>query len=106
MALHSHERGCSEYVTLEAPIAPPDLQLMYFVEYPVFRSRFCRCATRQQVRNTGSCPDPGRKHIAKHDQVFSISEQHQISGQDLSRLAGKAMSHVRTVIDNNEGAPV
>jgi len=54
----------------------------------------------------GRYPDPGRRHIAKHEKIFAISEQHQISGQDLFQLAGKVMGHVRTMIDNNDGAPV
>lgn len=34
----------------------------------------------------GRYPDPGRRHIAKHDQVFSIAEQHKISGPDFFGL--------------------
>jgi hypothetical protein len=46
----------------------------------------------------GRYPDPGRKDIVKHEMIFDLSEENRISGHDLFRLAGKVMSHVRTLV--------
>ena len=46
----------------------------------------------------GRYPDPGAKFIDKHDSVFALAEQHQISGYDLFKLASKVMQYVRTFV--------
>lgn len=47
----------------------------------------------------GRYPDPGRKEIEKHEKIFAISEENQISAHDLFKVAAKVMSHVRKVLD-------
>ncbi len=46
----------------------------------------------------GRYPDPGRKHIEKHEKIFEISEENQISANDLFKLAAKVMSHIRSIV--------
>jgi len=43
----------------------------------------------------GRYPDPGSRDIGKHDNVFELAEQNQISGHDLFKLAAKVMGSVR-----------
>ncbi|MRW87531.1 hypothetical protein GJ698_26010 [Pseudoduganella sp. FT26W] len=46
----------------------------------------------------GRYPDPGRRGIGKHEEVFKLSEEHQISANDLFNLAARVMAHVRTLV--------
>lgn len=43
----------------------------------------------------GRYPDPGMKYIAKHEEIFELSEQHQISAADVFRLAASVTGQVR-----------
>ena len=52
----------------------------------------------------GRYPDPGSRGIGKHDHVFELAEQNQISGHDLFKLAAKVMGHVRTLTEP-QGSP-
>lgn len=47
----------------------------------------------------GRYPDPGRKGIDKHEQIFDLSETHQITAHDVFTLASKVMRHVKTLVD-------
>ena len=47
----------------------------------------------------GRYPDPGSKYIDKHDSVFDLAEQNQISAHDLFKLASKVMQHVSTLTE-------
>lgn len=47
----------------------------------------------------GRYPDPGSRYIDKHDNVFDLAEQNQISGHDLFKLAAKVMQHVSTLTE-------
>ncbi|HDR9508893.1 hypothetical protein C5615_22725 [Burkholderia cepacia] len=47
----------------------------------------------------GRYPDPGSRYIDKHDNVFDLAEQNQVSGHDLFKLASKVMQHVSTLTD-------
>ncbi|KVK97022.1 MULTISPECIES: hypothetical protein [Burkholderia] len=46
----------------------------------------------------GRYPDPGRKGISKHDEVFQLSEENQISAYDLFQVAAKVMSQVKQLV--------
>jgi hypothetical protein len=46
----------------------------------------------------GRYPDPGRKGISKHEEIFVLSEEHQISAHDLFKLAARVMTHVQTLL--------
>lgn len=46
----------------------------------------------------GRYPDPGQKGIGKHEEIFQLSEENQISAYDLFRVAAKVMSHVRQLV--------
>lgn len=48
----------------------------------------------------GRYPDPGMKGINKHERIFELSEEHQISAHDLFGLAAKVMSHARALTDS------
>lgn len=48
----------------------------------------------------GRYPDPGMKHAGKHEKIFELSEEHQISAHDLFGLAAKVMGHARTLTEN------
>ena len=48
----------------------------------------------------GRYPDPGIKFIAKHEKIFEISEEHQITAADLFRLAARVTGHVRKLTEN------
>jgi hypothetical protein len=52
----------------------------------------------------GRYPDPGSRDIGKHDRVFELAEQNQISGHDLFKLAAKVMGHVRNLTEP-QGSP-
>lgn len=47
----------------------------------------------------GRYPDPGSRYIEKHDIVFELAEQNQISGRNLFKLAAKVMGHVRNLTE-------
>lgn len=47
----------------------------------------------------GRYPDPGSRYIDKHDNVFQLAEQYQISGHDLFKLASKVMRGVGTLTE-------
>lgn len=49
------------------------------------------------VRWAGRYPDPGSKRIDSAVDVFELSEKHQITAEDLFRLAGRIMGYVREV---------
>lgn len=53
----------------------------------------------------GRYPDPGRKYIDKHEEVFALSEQHEICARDVFQVAAKVMKHVATVLDAREMSP-
>ncbi|HHT9031235.1 TPA: hypothetical protein ACT5CL_006842 [Burkholderia cenocepacia] len=48
----------------------------------------------------GRYPDPGMKGIAKHEKIFELAEEHQISAHDLFSLAAKVMGHVRALTES------
>jgi hypothetical protein len=47
----------------------------------------------------GRYPDPGSGREVESQSIFSLSEQHEISGKDLFSLAARVMGHVRTIVD-------
>lgn len=47
----------------------------------------------------GRYPDPGSRFSGKHDSVFELAEQNQISGHDLFKLTSKVMRHVSTLTE-------
>ena len=47
----------------------------------------------------GRYPDPRSGRDAKVEEVFSLSEQHQISGRDLFALAAQVMRHTQVVVN-------
>lgn len=53
----------------------------------------------------GRYPDPGRKGINKHEEIFKLSEENQISAHDLFKLAAQVMMHVKKLVpDEMEGS--
>jgi hypothetical protein len=46
----------------------------------------------------GRYPDPGSGREEQSQDIFALSERHQISGKDLFALATRVMGHVRTVV--------
>ncbi|WP_186111836.1 hypothetical protein [Burkholderia gladioli] len=46
----------------------------------------------------GRYPDPGRKGIGKHEEIFQLSEENRISASDLFQVAAKVMSHVKHLV--------
>jgi hypothetical protein len=48
----------------------------------------------------GRYPDPGIKFIAKHEKIFEISEEHQVTAKDLFGLAARVTGHVRKLTEN------
>ena len=46
----------------------------------------------------GRYPDPGQSGIPKHEQVFELSEQYQVSAHDLFQVAGRVMKQVGALI--------
>jgi hypothetical protein len=45
----------------------------------------------------GRYPDPGSKRIADATEIFSLSEEHEISAKELVSLANRVMKHVQTM---------
>jgi len=46
----------------------------------------------------GRYPDPGRRHIDKHEQIFKLAEENKISANDLFKLATKIMGYVKKLV--------
>jgi hypothetical protein len=46
----------------------------------------------------GRYPDPGSRSIGKHEQIFDLSEQHQVCASDVFELAARVMRHVATLV--------
>jgi len=47
----------------------------------------------------GRYPDPGSKKINNAEEIFSLSEKHQISAKEVFELASKVMGHAKHVAD-------
>jgi hypothetical protein len=47
----------------------------------------------------GRYPDPGARREGHADEIFSLSETHQVSGQDVFSLAGRVMGYVSQLVD-------
>lgn len=50
----------------------------------------------------GRYPDPGSGREGDSEEIFSLSEQHRISGKELFELAAKVMKYTQSVIDPPE----
>lgn len=46
----------------------------------------------------GRYPDPSAKWLTKHERIFELSEENQISAHDLFSLAAKVMGHVKKLV--------
>ena len=46
----------------------------------------------------GRYPDPGTRHHSKVEEVFSLSEKHEISAKQLFELASRVMGHVKRLV--------
>lgn len=53
----------------------------------------------------GRYPDPGPKQIDKHEDIFALSEQHEICARDVFQVAARVMQHVGAVLDAHENSP-
>lgn len=49
----------------------------------------------------GRYPDPGTKRHAYKEDIFELSETHQITLRDVFDLAARVMAHVRTLVPGN-----
>ena len=49
----------------------------------------------------GRYPDPGSKAPAHQEDVFTLSEKHEIAGRDIFHLVGHIMAHIRTLVPND-----
>jgi len=47
----------------------------------------------------GRYPDPGSSRVRDAEEVFTVSEEHKISGKDLFELVARVMSHSRLVVE-------
>ena len=45
----------------------------------------------------GRYPDPGSRRLNHAEEVFILSEQHQIAGRDVFGLAARVMKHVQSM---------
>jgi hypothetical protein len=50
----------------------------------------------------GRYPDPGSKSIGSHEAIFDQSEAHQVTLDDVKRVAAKVMGHVETVVNGSD----
>ncbi|GAB0149212.1 hypothetical protein McPS_19520 [Marichromatium sp. PS1] len=49
----------------------------------------------------GRYPDPGSKKISNAEDIFSLSEKHQITAKEVFELASKVMGYAKHVADNS-----
>lgn len=45
----------------------------------------------------GRYPDPGSRRLGHAEELFTLSEQHQIAGRDVFALAARVMQHVKSI---------
>lgn len=50
------------------------------------------------IKWAGRYPDPGFGKVGHAEEIFSLSEKHQISAKDLFALAARVMGHTREVL--------
>ena len=50
----------------------------------------------------GRYPDPGSGREGDTEEVFTLSEDYEISGKDLFELAGRVMSHAQCVVEETQ----
>lgn len=55
------------------------------------------------VRWAGRYPDPGFGNLSHAEEIFTLSEGHQVSANELFRLAARIMAHSNTVIAEGQG---
>lgn len=55
------------------------------------------------VRWAGRYPDPGFGKLSHAEEIFTLSEGHQVSAKELFTLAAKIMAHSGSVISQAEG---
>ena len=48
----------------------------------------------------GRYPDPGTARTSRIEEIFTLSERHQIAGRDLFDLARRVMAHVHRIVDD------
>ncbi|HGW8908559.1 TPA: hypothetical protein ACNRUI_004751 [Pseudomonas aeruginosa] len=58
-------------------------------------------ALTHYIEWTGRYPDPGGGRTAKLEEIFSLSEKHQVSGRDLFDVAGRIMKYANIVIEEH-----
>ena len=47
----------------------------------------------------GRYPDPGSGRLGDAEEIFTISEKHEVAAKDLFELAGRVMGHTKIVVD-------
>lgn len=55
------------------------------------------------VRWAGRYPDPGFGKLSHADEIFTLSEGHQVSARELFTLAARIMAHSREVVAKGQG---
>lgn len=55
------------------------------------------------VRWAGRYPDPGFGNLSHAEEIFTLSECHQVSAKELFTLAARIMAHSRAVIAEGKG---
>jgi hypothetical protein len=93
------KRGVDAYAEAEGKYQHHDLQkLAQFIDELDRKDLAILELLTHFVYWAGRYPDPGRKWVEKHEKIFELSEENQISGHDLFQLAAKVMRHVRSLI--------
>lgn len=92
-------RGIDAYTAKEKEYRHHELvELAEFVPDLNERDKATLKALTHFVYWAGRYPDPGTRHHGKAEEVFTLSEKHEISAKQLFDLASRVMGHVRRVV--------
>ncbi|WP_216908910.1 hypothetical protein [Synechococcus sp. CCY 0621] len=96
-AMHILRHGAEEFIAREKDYFHHDLvELAEFLPQVTDKERATLKALTHFTTWAGRYPDPGSRRIDHAEEVFALSESHQISGHDLFALAARVMKHVQT----------
>lgn len=96
------KNGVDEYIKIEKDYQHHKLvKLADFIPILSTRDKAALKALTHFIYWAGRYPDPGSGRIGDVDEIFNISENHQLSAKDLFELMDKIMSYVKTVAYEN-----
>lgn len=94
--------GVEEFMVRERTFRSHDLNaLVEFIPGLSEKDRAILKVLTHLVVWQGRYPDPGTKAHAHQEDVFTLSEQHEIAGRDIFYLVDRIMAYVCTLMPND-----